>query len=67
MTSSLLLPSLLLVGHLKGCDTVQPPSVWLAEKCEIPKVTTEEADRLTRGTQESIVTTNESIDALCRS
>ena len=62
-----ILPTLLLVGHLKGCDTqMQPPSVFMAEKCEIPKVTTEEADRLTRGTQESIIITNESIDAICQ-
>lgn len=39
--------------------------MFMAEKCEIPKVTTEEADRLTRGTQESIIITNDSIDAVC--
>lgn len=65
--SSSLLPSLLLVGHLKGCDTVKPPSVFLAEKCEIPRVTTGEDDRLSRETQESIIITNESIATVCGS
>lgn len=66
--SALLLPSLLLAGHLKGCDPqMAPPSVWMAEKCEIPKVTTGEEDVLTRETQESIIITNESIDTLCHS
>ena len=62
------LSSLVIVGHLKGCDpTMQPPSVFMTEKCEIPQVTTGDGDVLSRETQESIVITNESIATVCGS
>lgn len=65
----MLTSSLLIVGlaHLKGCDEVRPPSVWLAEKCEIPKVTVGEEDVISRETQRSIIITNESIATVCGS